>query len=140
VKSNIKEAKTSTKAIAEKGSSYRRWVENERIPLIGGFFIEDIRKVPLAPWKSKGGLGARICLEGTGETNDAYICEIQPGKSLNPQKHFFEELVYIVSGKGATSVWNDGGPKRMFEWQERAVWCHQTVRRQDFRRRAQRIH
>jgi len=64
--------------------------------LIGGFFIEDIQKVPLEPWKRTGGLAARICLEGRGETNDAYICEIPPGKSLKPQKHFFEELAYIA--------------------------------------------
>lgn len=82
------EPKISAKPIAEKGSSYQRWVEGEGIPLIGGFFIEDIQKVPLEPWKLTGGLAARICLEGTGETNDAYICEIPPGKSLKPQKHF----------------------------------------------------
>ncbi len=77
----MEQPKISTTPIAEKGSSYQRWVESEGIPLIGGFFIEDIQKVELAPWESKGGLGARICLEGTGETNDAYICEIPAGKA-----------------------------------------------------------
>jgi oxalate decarboxylase/phosphoglucose isomerase-like protein (cupin superfamily)/mannose-6-phosphate isomerase-like protein (cupin superfamily) len=118
----MEQPKISTTPIAERGSSYQRWVESEGIPLIGGFFIEDIQKVELAAWKSKGGLGARICLDGTGETNDAYICEIPAGKSLKPQKHFFEELVYIISGKGATTIWNQGGPKRTFEWQEGSLF------------------
>src|SRR5258706_15021291 len=30
----------------------------------------------------------------------------------------FEELVYVVSGRGATTIWNEGGQKRTFEWQE----------------------
>ena len=74
------EPKISDKPIAEKKSSYRKWIEAEGIPLVEGFFIEDIKKVELSPWERIGGSAARICLEGTGETNDAYICEIPPGK------------------------------------------------------------
>ena len=118
----MEEPKISTKSITEKGSSYKRWVASEGIPIIEGFFIEDIRKVPLEPWKRTGGLAARICLQGTGETNDAYICEIPAGKALEPQKHMFEELIYIVSGRGATTVWNAGAPKHTFEWQEGSVF------------------
>jgi len=77
------EPKISTKQIAENRSSYRSWVASEGIPLIEGFFLEDIRKVPLEPWARTGGLACRICLAGTGETNDAYVCEILPGKALN---------------------------------------------------------
>ena len=97
------EPRISTQPIAEKKSSYRKWIEAEGVPLIEGFFIEDLNSVPLHPWDRKGGLGARICLEGTGETNDSYICEIPPGQSLKPQRHLFEELVYVVSGRGALS-------------------------------------
>jgi mannose-6-phosphate isomerase-like protein (cupin superfamily) len=87
-----------------------------------GFFIEDLKALELQPWDGKGGMGVRICLEGTGETNDAYVCEITPGKSLKPQRHLFEELIYIVSGRGATTIWQDSGPKRTFEWQEGAIF------------------
>jgi len=87
----MSEPKISSQPIAEKKSSYRKWVEAERIPLMEGFFIEDIKQVPLEPWERKRGLGARICLEGTGETDDAYICEIPPGESLK----FYSELVDI---------------------------------------------
>ncbi len=114
--------KISTQPIAEKKSSYRKWIESEGIPLIEGFFIEDLKTMALYPWDRKGGLGARICLEGTGETNDSYVCEIPPGKSLKPQKHLFEELVYITSGHGATMVWHEGGPQRTFEWQEGSLF------------------
>jgi oxalate decarboxylase/phosphoglucose isomerase-like protein (cupin superfamily) len=114
--------KISDQSIAEKKSSYRKWIEAEGVPLMEGFFIEDLKTIPLQPWERKGGLGVRICLEGTGETNDAYVCEIPPGKTLRPQKHLFEELIYVVNGRGATTVWHDGGSKRTFEWQEGALF------------------
>ena len=97
------EPKISDKQIAEKKSSYRKWIESEGVPLIEGFFMEDINEVPLKHWARLNAPAVRVCLEGTGETNDAYICEIPPGKSLNPQKHMYEELVYVVSGRGATT-------------------------------------
>ncbi|HEY3303318.1 MAG TPA: cupin domain-containing protein [Candidatus Binatia bacterium] len=108
--------------ITDRRSSYIKWVEAEGIPLIQGFFIADVKTVPLGRWERIGGQAARICLEGTGETDDAYICEIPPGASLKPQKHFFEELIYVVKGRGATTVWQEGGPKRSFEWQEGALF------------------
>ena len=116
------EPRISDKPIAEKKSSYRKWVESEGVSLIEGFFIEDIKTVPLQPWKRKGGQAAIICLEGTGETDDAYVCEIAPGKSLRPERHLFEEMIYIVSGRGATTVWNEGGPRHTFEWQEGSLF------------------
>ena len=100
----MEESKISTRQNGENKSSYRSCVESEGIPLIEGFFIEDIRKVRLEPWARTGGLAARICLAGTGETNDAYICEIPAGKALKPQRHLFEELIYIVRGHGETTV------------------------------------
>jgi quercetin dioxygenase-like cupin family protein len=108
--------------VADQRSSYIKWVESEGIPLVRGFFIEDVKKVPLGYWERVGGFTARISLEGTGETDDAFIMEIPPGKSLKPQKHFFEELIYVVSGAGATTVWTEGGQKQTFEWQEGSLF------------------
>jgi hypothetical protein len=36
-------------------------------------------------------------------TNDCYVCEIPPGKALDPQK--YEEMILVLSGRGSTSVW-----------------------------------
>lgn len=112
----------STQPIAEKKSSYWKWLETEGVPVVEGFFVEDLKTVPVTPWKRTGGLGTRICLQGTGETNDGYIAEIPPGKTLTPQKHLFEELVYVVSGRGATTVWTEKQPKYTFEWQEGSLF------------------
>jgi hypothetical protein len=90
-------------------SAYERWSEEEGIPVIGGFYIEDIQAADLKPWQRLGGKGAFLNLEGTGQVNDAYICEIPPGKTLHPERHLFEELIYVVKGRGATTIWTDGG-------------------------------
>ncbi|HEY7164069.1 MAG TPA: ethanolamine ammonia lyase-activating protein [Candidatus Binatia bacterium] len=102
---------------AESIDSYRLWQDTQKIPRIGGFYVEDIKKIEVAPWELKGGLGAFINLEGTGGINDAYVCVIPAGQKLKPQRHLYEEMVYIVEGSGATSVWLDSGKKQTFEWQ-----------------------
>ena len=96
--------------------TYHNWQQEQKIPINTGFFIEDLRKVELAPWSLKGGLGAFINLDGTGGTNDAYVCEIPPGKQLNRQRHLYEEMVFILDGHGATSIWQKNGKKHTFEW------------------------
>ncbi len=84
--------------------TYLLWQEAQKIPIIKGFFVEDIKTIEVAPWDLKGGLGTFINLEGCGGVNDAYVCEIPPGEKLKPQKHLYEEMVYIAKGHGATTV------------------------------------
>ena len=98
-------------------SSYEKWVESEGISIIKTFFVEDIRTVKLEPWTRKGGTGAFLQMEGAGQVNNCYICEIPPGKSLKPQRQLFEESIYVVSGQGAATVWNVENKKQTFEWQ-----------------------
>ena len=101
----------------ERINTYEKFLEAEGIPVIKGFSVFDLMDVPLKPWRRKGGMGAYILLSGSEVTTDAYVCEIPPGKSLLPQKHLYEELIYIISGYGATTVWTEGTAKHTFEWQ-----------------------
>ncbi len=96
--------------------TYLDWVNGQGIPIITGFFIEDINAVELAPWDVKGVPSAFVRLDGTGGTNDAYICELPPGGKTTPQRHMFEEMVYVTKGHGATTVWQRDGRKHTFEW------------------------
>ncbi len=103
--------------VFDQRTSYEKWLDQEALPVIKGFYIEDLKSVDLAPWERKGGRGTYINLEGTGGTNDAYVVEIAPGGNLKPEKYMFEELIYVLSGRGATTIWNEGGKKQTFEWQ-----------------------
>jgi oxalate decarboxylase/phosphoglucose isomerase-like protein (cupin superfamily) len=101
---------------APRVETYRSWAESQGIPVIKGFYVGDIRAVEVAPWEHKGGLGSLINLEGAGGTTDAYVCQIPPGEKLKPQKHLYEEMIYVATGHGATTVWQKEGKKHTFEW------------------------
>jgi len=103
-------------------SAYEQFLEREGIPVVGGFFVEDTRAVELAPWERMGAMGAYINLAGTGGVNDSYLCEIAPGDSTKPQQHMFEELIFVLAGRGATTVWNSQGKAQTFEWQEGSLF------------------
>ncbi len=98
-------------------TAYQKWIEAQGIPIIREFYIEDLRKVDLAPWDWKGGRGAILNLIGTGNVNDGYLCDILPGQNLKPQRLLFEEVIFVVEGNGSTSIWNDEKKKITFEWQ-----------------------
>ncbi|MCH7481424.1 MAG: cupin domain-containing protein [Chloroflexi bacterium] len=104
-------------------SPYERWKEAEGLPTIRGLSVPSLIDVELTQWASRGGSGIFVNLMGTDGFNDTYICEIPPGKSLNPIKHIYEETVFIIKGRGATSVWLDGGEKQTFEWGERSYFA-----------------
>ena len=99
-----------------KEDAYREWQLAQKIPRVTGFYIPDVNEVELGPWEQKGGLGAFINLEGTADVTDVYICEIPPGGRLTPQRHLYEEVVYILKGVGATNIWQQTGKKQSFEW------------------------
>lgn len=101
---------------------YQKWVASQNIPVIRDFYIEDLRKVALSPWDWKGGRGVYLNLIGTGDANDAYICEIPPGGSLKPQRVLFEEMIFVIEGSGASTIWNDENKKVTFEWQEGSLF------------------
>ena len=108
----------------EKIDTYEKWLETEGLPVIRDFSILDMMTVPLRSWPRKGGLGTFINLVGSEGQIDAYLCEIPPGESLRPQKHMFEEYIYILSGYGASTIWNAGGGARQsFEWQAGSLFC-----------------
>ena len=118
-----KESYTADKdlPVLNRVEAYQTFIESEGIPIVTGFFVEDLNTLPLKPWARVGGNGAYVNLDGNGGTNDAYVCEIPPGKSLNPERHMFEKLIYVLSGRGATAL-TQGDREQTFEWGPGAVF------------------
>jgi mannose-6-phosphate isomerase-like protein (cupin superfamily) len=102
-------------------TTYERWMREEGIPTaeaIGG--IEDVSAIERKPWARTDGKGAFIYLRGMKDSGvpGMYVMEIPPGKALAPEKHLYEEMIYILRGRGATEIWQNGRTKRTFEWGE----------------------
>jgi oxalate decarboxylase/phosphoglucose isomerase-like protein (cupin superfamily) len=107
----------------ESSNYYEDYLAGEGIPINRGFAVEDLRTTEVKPWARKGANGAYIVLDGTGGTNDAYVLEIAPGKSTNPQRHMYEEMIYVLDGNGATTVWYEEGKKLSFEWGKASLFA-----------------
>jgi oxalate decarboxylase/phosphoglucose isomerase-like protein (cupin superfamily) len=95
---------------------YKDWQQSEGVPVLTGFYIEDLKTVELAPWPRKGGSGLFVNLEGAGGQNDMHVVELAPGRASELERHLYEEMVYVVEGRGSTSVWYDEPRKQTFEW------------------------
>jgi oxalate decarboxylase/phosphoglucose isomerase-like protein (cupin superfamily) len=93
-------------------------MEQEGLPITEGLGgVEDITEAPRGRWARLGGRGAFIQLMATIQGERGIVVgEIPPGKALEPEKHLYEEVIYIVRGLGSTELWQDGFPKRSFEW------------------------
>jgi quercetin dioxygenase-like cupin family protein len=102
---------------------YDKWQLGEGIPIVKTFFVQDLKKVDVKPWDRTGGSGAFINMEGAEGATGAYVLEIAPGKHTNPQRHLYEDLIFVLKGRGATTIWNDKGAKQTFEWQEGSLFA-----------------
>jgi oxalate decarboxylase/phosphoglucose isomerase-like protein (cupin superfamily) len=102
---------------------YRRWIAAEGLEVISALHVPNLRTVDVKPWPRRGGKGVYINHDASRTSNDCYVCEIAPGKKLEPQRQLFEEMVLVLSGRGSTSVWNDAGSRITFEWKEGAMFA-----------------
>ncbi len=105
--------------------TYEGWMKKEGIPVyeeLAG--IEDITELPRRPWARMGGLGTFIELGGTRQEGKLmYLAEIPGGGSLEPERHLYDELLYIIQGRGLAEVWQQGTAKRTFEWGEGSLFA-----------------
>jgi quercetin dioxygenase-like cupin family protein len=102
---------------------YDDWISRQGVEILKGYFVEDLNALPLKWWERKGGFGVFINLEGAGYLDDAFVCSIPAGQSLRPQRHLYEELVYILDGRGATTLWQGNDSKQSFEWQKGSLFA-----------------
>jgi oxalate decarboxylase/phosphoglucose isomerase-like protein (cupin superfamily) len=104
---------------------YDYYMRGEGIPIysaMGG--VDDITHLPRGDWARTGGKGTFIQLDGTFQSQRGlYVGEIPGGGAMNPEKHLYEEEIFILEGRGLTEVWQDEGKKISFEWGEGSVFA-----------------
>src|SRR5437764_11342151 len=91
-------------------SFYEHWLDVEGLPVYRGNYVEDVHTLELGLWPRMGGRGAYLSLANQEITN-GYVVEIAPAGTLNPERHLYEELMYVIDGSGSTQVWNEDGQR-----------------------------
>ncbi len=104
-------------------SPYEMWKEQEGLPTLRGWGVDNLYTQKLYPWETRGGSGVFINLEGSEGFTGSYVCEIPLGKSLKPIRHIYEDTIFILKGHGATTVWTDESKKVTFEWSDRSYFA-----------------
>src|ERR687898_3667428 len=104
-------------------SPYDRFIEAKGIPIHREIGVHKVQNLPLMPWKRLGGRGIAIQLLGTEHLWGMYVVEVPGAGALNAERHLYEEIYYVVDGRGTTEVWLDGDSKRhVFEWQNGSLF------------------
>ncbi len=97
---------------------YDVFMESEGIPVYRGVGVRRVQDLPMGAWRRLGGRGTFIQLYGTEGIWGGYVVEIPPAHALNPERHLYEEVIFVVEGRGAAEVWSEDGDGRdVFEWQ-----------------------
>jgi len=122
---DMKVAETPKVGLEEfkKADPYGDWLKKEGVKVYEEFYFPSLAKIELGPWERKGGSGAVIHITNRHMPNDCHVVEIKPGGKSEPEHHMYEAMVYVVSGRGATTIWQDEKNKQTFEWQAGSLFA-----------------
>ncbi len=101
---------------------YLEWVQREGIPVVEDFGV-DLFKVETRPWARLGVNGAAVHLKGRGDFVSMFVLEMAPGVATEPQRHLYEEVVYVLAGRGSTTIEAADGRRHAFEWGPRSLFA-----------------
>ncbi len=103
--------------------TYLDFIHAEGIPIVEGFGL-DLLKVEVGPWPRIGRVnGAYALTSGRGDLIDMYVLEIPPTRATDPQKHLYEEVIYVLDGRGSTTVEASDGTRHSFEWGPKSLFA-----------------
>ena len=108
---------------SRESTPYEVFMSEQGVPVVRGMGIYDVRDITLAPWKRMGGRGAFIELDGASGLRGIYVLEIPASGATPPERHIYEEVFYVVEGRGSTEIWvDDEAEKQVFEWRTGALF------------------
>jgi quercetin dioxygenase-like cupin family protein len=101
---------------------YLEWVAREGLPVHEGWAL-DLFAVELRDWPRFGVKGAIAHLRGRGDYCNMFVIELPAGGSTTPQRHLYEEIYYVLEGRGSTQLEFDDGRRHSFEWGPRSLFA-----------------
>ena len=101
---------------------YGDWAKGEGVPIIEDFGV-DLRNVETGPWLRFDTDGAIVHLKGRGDYVNIHLLDLPPGGKSASHKHMVEEVIYVISGHGSTSVETSDGLSHTFEWGPKSLFA-----------------
>jgi len=102
---------------------YDQLQAREGIPIVRGHVVSDVMELELGRWERMGAAGCYLNLANQQQT-DGYVCEIPAGSQTLPQRHLFEEIIYIAKGRGRHLGMARGNLEGHFRMGTRCGLCH----------------
>ena len=100
---------------------YREWIKKSKVPMAEGYSMLDAKNHRVGQWPEIGGRGLYLNFSGNVHM-DALIVEIPPGRALTQSRHFYEQITYVLAGRGRTTF-GDGAHQNKVEWAEGSLFA-----------------
>jgi quercetin dioxygenase-like cupin family protein len=102
-------------------NSYLEWAEGEGVPVVEDFAV-DLNTAEVAPWARMDARGGIYNLKGRGDFTSIFLIELPKGGKTSPQQHLYEEIIYVLSGHGSTTIHAPDGGRHSFEWGPKSLF------------------
>ena len=102
--------------------AYLDWVAAEGLKVTDDIAV-NLFSVETALWPRAGVPAAAVHLTGRGDFANMFVFDIPPGGSTAPQRHLYEDVVYVLEGTGSTQIEFSDGRKKSFEWGPRSLFA-----------------
>src|SRR5262249_16488163 len=102
--------------------AYLDWVETEGLCVFEDVAV-DLFPVEPAVGPRYGVKAAVVHLKGRGDFANMFVFDIPPGGATAPQRHLYEDAVYVLEGTGSTQIEFADGRKKSFEWGPRSLFA-----------------
>ncbi len=64
-----------------------------------------------------------VHLKGRGDFISMFVMDLAPGRATSPQRHLYEEVIYVLDGRGSTTIELADGRRHSFEWGPRSLFA-----------------
>ena len=103
--------------------TYLDFIAAEGMPVVESFGI-DLLGVETKPWARMGPVnGSYVHTSGRGDFLNMYVLDLPPARATDPQKHLYEEVIYVLDGRGSTTIEAADGSRHSFEWGPKSLFA-----------------
>ncbi len=102
--------------------AFLEWLDAEDLPITEGMGV-DLFSADTKLWPRYACKAGAVNLHGRGDFANIFVYDLDPGQSSSPQRHLYEEVIYVLEGHGSTQLEFTDGTKRSFEWGPKSLFA-----------------